>query len=147
MGLGGGLGFGLGAPRARSHLEIRVVSERFTWTEKNGDAVRSTSSPVRFLADGFLESGPWRLDLGRWSVSGLAGWASRGYDLSLPQQAGRTVPEPGPLPARQEDLYLDKAHLKALYEFRPRVSFELLLSQALRGGSFGGGSIKALLVF
>lgn len=69
-----------------------------------------------------------------------------GY-LGSAQQAERTVSVDGPLPRRAEDGYVDKAHVRAVWTFRPRMSVELLLSQALRGGSFGGGSIKTLLVF
>ncbi len=69
-----------------------------------------------------------------------------GY-LGSSQQAERTASGNGPLPARQDDAYLDKAHVRAIYDFKPQMAIELLLSQALRGGSFGGGSIKAILVF
>ncbi len=78
--------------------------------------------------------------------------ATRGLQLRLgylgsSQEAGRTVPGTGPLHPLEEDGFFDKAHVRVLYVFKPRMSIELLLSQALRGGSFGGGSMKALFVF
>lgn len=69
-----------------------------------------------------------------------------GY-LGSSQDARRQVAGTGPLPAREEDEFIDKAHLKAVFTFAPAMSIELLLSQAIQGGSFGGGSVKALLVF
>lgn len=69
-----------------------------------------------------------------------------GY-LGSSQDARREVTGNGALPAREEDDFIDKAHLKALFTFAPAMSIELLLSQAIQGGSFGGGSVKALLVF
>lgn len=258
-----GLGFRLGAARSRNALELRVVSERFTWNEKTDDDVRFKKGPVRLLADGYAETGPLRLrgsvdwglpyeaedgggdagptrstrgsqrsadleaeyagpgwaaglrltgialersevdgagvrsldrawgravatfrrDLGRWSVSALVGWASQRDDYSSPDggdgaydadallvgleggwqwtaalqlrlgylgsagRAERFAPVESALAPRLEDAYIDKAHVRALWTFRPRMSVELLLSQAIQGGSFGGGSVKALLAF
>jgi hypothetical protein len=48
---------------------------------------------------------------------------------------------------REQSRYADKAHVRALYEFGPRMSLELLLSQTVTGSRFGGGSAKALVVF
>lgn len=53
----------------------------------------------------------------------------------------------GSLPEREEDGLFDKAHVRAVFTFAPTMSIELLLSQAIQGGSFGGGSVKVLLVF
>jgi hypothetical protein len=260
-----GLGVRIGAPRNRNALELTVVDERFVWNKKAESSARFSGRPIRLLADGYYEVGPWRAhgsidygleyeaaeaaaggaspgrstrgfqrfadvaveyapgnwgfgarvtsasllrsqqegtgqirsldrswgrviltarkDLGRWAVYGLGGFAAqrdefsspaaasggyrmdaallgaegglraaKGLDLRLgylgtSQSAQRTVSDPGSLPDREEDLYLDKAHLRAIYTFSPGMSMELLLSQALSGGSFGGGSIKALLVF
>ncbi len=260
-----GLGLRIGAARSRNALELRVVNDNVVWNEKTDLDVELTRRPIRILADGSLESGPWRIhgsvdfgleyaagegassahpagretrglmrianveaeyfgtgwaaglrltgaafersqsegagtamalerswgraiascrrDLGRWSVSALAGFSSQRDDYSSPsepagsyssdvfllgaeggfqatrnlrlrlgylgssEETARTASEGAPLPWREEEAYLDKAHLRAIYDIRPRMSIELLLSQALRGGSFGGGSIKALLVF
>lgn len=260
-----GLGFRLGAARSRNALELRVVNDNVVWNEKTDLDVELTRRPIRILADGSLESGPWRVhgsidfgleyaaeegassahpcgresrglqrfanveaeyaaagwtagmrltgaafersqsegagqgmtferswgraiasfrrELGKWSVSALAGFSSQRDNYSSPsepagsyssdvlllgvegglqatrnvrlrlgylgssEETARMASEGAPLPFREEDAYLDKAHLRAIYDFRPRMSIELLLSQALRGGSFGGGSIKALLVF
>jgi hypothetical protein len=148
---------------------------------------RSQSGPgadARFLDRSWGRAvGSIRKDLGKWTISALAGWASQRDDFASPdepagaysadallvgvegslqasralqlrlgylgssQQAERDVSGGGPLPQREEDGYIDKAHVRAVWVFRPRMSIELLLSQALRGGSFGGGSIKALFVF
>lgn len=48
---------------------------------------------------------------------------------------------------RDETVYSDKVHLRALWEPRPRMGIEVLLSHSLAGSSFGGGSMKARLVF
>ncbi len=48
---------------------------------------------------------------------------------------------------REEDGYSDKAHIRALYTFRPLLSLELLLSQTVSGSRFGGGAVKARLVW
>jgi hypothetical protein len=69
-----------------------------------------------------------------------------GYLGSI-QRAERTLPVPGPLELAEENGYVDKAHLRAFYSFRPQLSVEVLLSQTLVGSSFGGGSVKARLVF
>lgn len=142
-----------------------------------------TDAPMALERSWGRATASFRRDLGKWSVSALAGWASQRDDYSSPSEpagayasdalllgvegglrAGRSLrlhlgllgsleeserkaTEGGPLPPRLEDDYLDKAHLRATWVFRPRMSVELLLSQALSGGSFGGGSIKALLVF
>lgn len=123
-----------------------------------------------------------RRDLGRWSISALAGAASQRDELSSPaipsgryrldslsvgvdggveaapglvvrlgylatlQRSRRTVPDASPLVPGDDDAYLDKAHVRAVYTFAPRMAIEALLSQALRGGRFGGGSVKAILV-
>jgi hypothetical protein len=123
-----------------------------------------------------------REDLGRWTASGLVGWAWQrdefaapavasgayvqdtflvgaeggrklgrgleirvGYLASL-QRAERTLSIAGPLAPKRDDTYLDKAHVRAVYVFGPRMSIEMLLSQALSRGAFGGGSVKALFV-
>lgn len=122
-----------------------------------------------------------RRDLGGWTASALAGWASQRDDLSSPgvphgtydldaflwgleggvqaarglelhlgylassQRAERVVTVPDLLSGADADEYHDKAHLRAVYTFRTAMALELLLSQALRGGRFGGGSIKAVL--
>lgn len=124
-----------------------------------------------------------RKDLGRWSASGIVGYARQRDTFSSPSvpsgsyemdtallgvegayrvgkglevrigylghapTAERNVEASGPLPDRVESSWVDKAHLRALYEFGPRMSVELLLSQTVNGSSFGGGSIKALFVF
>jgi hypothetical protein len=124
-----------------------------------------------------------RRDLGRWSVSGLIGYAEQRDDFSSPSvhsgsyrmdtallgvegayrvvrglevrvgylgsalTADRSVAAPGPLPDQEESIWVDKAHLRAIYEFGPRMSIEMLVSQTVNGSSFGGGSIKALFVF
>jgi hypothetical protein len=260
-----GLGFRVGAARSRNALEVRVVNDHVVWNEKTDLDVELTRRPIRVVADGYREAGPWRLrgsvdfgleyaaaeggtgespagremrgfqrladleaeylgagwaaavrltgaalersqtggtaapmslertwgratasfrrDLGKWSVSALAGWASQRDDFASPsepagvyssdallvgvegglragrslrlrlgllgsfEETERTATDGAALPWREEDAFLDKAHVRAIYDFRPRMSIELLLSQALRGGSFGGGSIKALLVF
>ncbi len=98
-----------------------------------------------------IPSGSYRMDA---LLVGLEGGlpVSRGLEVRLgylgsSQRSERTTETAGPLPALEESPFLDKAHVKALYAFRPGMSVELLLSQALRGGSFGGGSLKALLSF
>lgn len=68
-----------------------------------------------------------------------------GYLASL-QRGRRGLEAPGALPAAEANDYYDKAHLRAVYDFGPRMSIELLLSQALRGGRFGGGSVKVMMV-
>jgi len=260
-----GLGLRIGAPRSRNALELSVMDERVVWNKKADGGVRFSGRPIRLLADGYYEAGPWRVhgsidygleyeaaeagagetspgrstrgfqrfadvaveyapgdwglgarltfaslqrsqqeetgqahaldrswgrlvltarkDLGRWSVYGLGGFATqrdefswlaaasgsyrmdaallgvegglraaKGLELRLgylgtSQDAKRAGADSAALPNREESLYLDKAHVRAIYTFAPGMSMELLLSQALRGGSFGGGSIKALLVF
>ena len=256
--MGGGIR--IGAPRSRNALDLRVMSEHAVWNWKTEGDVRITRRPVRLLADGFFEAGPWRVhgsidlgleyaaretgpggrstrgyqrygdveleyargewsagarltggalaraqaepagagyhldrtwgrgvlalrrELGRWSASALAGWASQRDDLSSPgvpsadyvldsflwgaegslqatrglqvrlgylassQRGRRTVEVPGPLPAGDANLYFDKAHVRAVYAFQPGMSIEALLSQALRAGRFGGGSVKAVFV-
>lgn len=142
-----------------------------------------TAAPTSLERTWGRATASFRRDLGKWSVSALAGWVSQRDDYSSPSEpagayasdalllgvegglrAGRSLRlhlgllgsveeterravEGAPLTPRLEDDYLDKAHVRAIWDFRPRMSVELLLSQALRGGSFGGGSIKALLVF
>lgn len=261
----GGMGLRIGAPGSRNGLELTVVDERFIWNEKTNGDVEFSKAPVRFLLDGYFESGPWRVygsvdyglpyeavtpsagegkpgsstrgfqrfgdlsvgysfprgtiggrltgaslessqdtettgicslsrswnrvvffarkDMGRWSASGFVGYAWQrdtfsspsvpsgsyrmdtpllgvegayrvvkglelrlGYLSSAPTME-RSVAAPGPLPDLKETSWVDKAHVRALYEFGPRMSIELLLSQAVSGSSFGGGSIKALFVF
>ncbi len=257
-----GYGLRLGAPKSRSALELRIIHDQFVWNLKTAGDVRFTRRPVRLLADGFFEVGPWRVhgsidwglewaatenvpggarstegfqrfadvevewaqggwgagarltgaalakaqseqaggayrldrswgravvtfrrDLGKWAVSALAGWASQRDALSSPavpdgayaagsllcgvdgglratrglevrlgylgslQRAERTASNPGPLSNLEEDAYLDKAHVRGVYAFKPGMAIELLLSQALRGGRFGGGSAKALFAF
>ena len=260
-----GAGLRIGAARSRNALELRVMNERWLWNQKSGSDFRITSKPLRLLADGSYEAGPWRVhgsidwgleytafvrgttdplagsttrgwqrfadvegsyvgggwaagarvtgagldreqtdqagaswrldrswrralvwwreDLGRWTASALAGWSTQRDDFSSPaapsgvyvsdallwgaeggrqvvrglevrlgylgslERAERTLPIPGPLPEERRRSYLDKAHVRAVYAFQPRMSIEMLLSQALRGGRFGGGSVKALLVF
>lgn len=124
-----------------------------------------------------------RRDLGRWSGSALAGWASQRDDFSSPgapngayegdaallgleagfrpvpeltlrlgylgsaQRDRRTAGAQDLLPDREDDAYLDKAHVRASWAFGPRMAFEALLSQALRGGEFGGGSVKAIVTY
>lgn len=65
--IGGGLR--LGAPRARSGLELRLVADAFTWNDRTRTDVRFDRPPLRLLADGHVEAGPWRVhgsaDLGR----------------------------------------------------------------------------------
>lgn len=65
--IGGGLR--LGAPRARSALELRLVADCFAWNDRTRTDVRFDRQPLRFLADGLWEAGPWRVhgtaDLGR----------------------------------------------------------------------------------
>ena len=254
-----GLGLRIGGPRSRNALELRVMNERFIWNWKTDGDVRFTRRPLRLLADGYYETGPWRVrgsidwgleyaagetgpggrstrgfqrfgdveveyapggwaaaarltgaalaraqaepagaacrldrtwgrtvltlrrDLGRWTASALAGWASQRDELASPsvpagdyvqdsllwgveggfqatrglqlrlgylgslQHAERTLQLPGPLVAGEAEVYLDKAHVRAVYAFQPGMAIELLLSQALRGGRFGGGSVNALL--
>ncbi len=59
----------------------------------------------------------------------------------------RTASGGATLSPRDDDTYADKIHGRALYTFRPQMSFELLLSQTLGGSRFGGGSLKALIAF
>ena len=81
---------------------------------------------------------------------GLQAWKGLevrlGY-LGSSDGAHRTVTGSGSLPDRDESAYIDKAHLRAIYTFAPSMKLELLLSQAVQGGSFGGGSMKVLLVY
>lgn len=255
-----GLGLRIGAPKSRHGLVLRVVNDRFIWNEKTEESVRFASAPVRLQADGFLESGRWRVHgsvdyglryeavdgaglstegsqrfadvgaayrsgdweagarvtaasrrrrqadeagsvheldrswgrvalflrkrLGAWTAHGLVGGAWQRDDFSSPAnpdgsyamdsvlfgvEGGRRVwkglelrlgylgstrkasrSAAGPIldPDRNESDYVDKAHLRALYEFEPdRVSIELLLSQTVGGSRFGGGSVKARLIF
>lgn len=122
-----------GVGRVTLHGLLGVAAQR--------DEVESPSVP----------SGSYRMDA---LLVGLEGGvpAARGLEVRLgylgcSQRSERTAEPAGPLPSLEESPFLDKAHVKALYVFRPGMSIELLLSQALRGGSFGGGSLKALLAF
>lgn len=259
-----GFGVRIGAPRSRNALDVRVMNDRWLWNQKSRSDFRITSKPLRLLADGYGEAGPWRVhgsidwgleytafvrgttdplagattrgwqrfadveiayagrgwiagaratgaaldrsqsdaagasyrldrswrrgvlslreDLGKWTASGLVGWSWQRDDFSAPavgsgayvqdvllagveggrelargleirlgylgslQRAERRAPMAGPLAPGRDDAYLDKAHVRAVYAFRPGMSIEMLLSQALRGGAFGGGSVKALFV-
>jgi hypothetical protein len=69
-----------------------------------------------------------------------------GY-IAAPQRATRTVGAQDLLADAEEDAFLDKAHLRVSYAFGPRMAFDALLSQALHGGAFGGGSVKAVVVY
>ncbi len=69
-----------------------------------------------------------------------------GYLVSA-LNARRDASDTGPLPPRTERAWLDKAHLRALYAFGPRMSIEFLLSHTLHGNQFGGGSVKALFAY
>jgi hypothetical protein len=65
--IGGGLR--IGAPRARSALELRLVADVFTWNDRTRTEVHFDRQPLRLLSDGYWEAGPWRVhgsaDLGR----------------------------------------------------------------------------------
>lgn len=85
-------------------------------------------------------------------LGGLEGGVrvARGLELHLgylasSERAERIVSGPSALPGVEADAYHDKAHVRAVYTFGPAMAIELLLSQALRGGRFGGGSVKAVL--
>ena len=95
--------------------------------------------------------GTYRMDAALFGIEG-GRRLGKGLELRLGylgsvQSAERTVPQPGPLPSQEESGYVDKAHVRALYSFQPQLSVELLLSQTVNGSSFGGGSVKARLVF
>jgi len=75
-----------------------------------------------------------------------AGFSAKLGYLGSAQRARRAVAEGELLAARVEDGFRDKAHLVAQWTVGPGMALELLLSQALRGGAFGGGAGKAILV-
>ena len=98
-----------------------------------------------------VADGSYRSDAALFGLEGasrpLRGLEVRLGYLGSSQRCERAAGGSPALPDADESPYLDKAHVRALYELRPGMTIELLLSQALRGGSFGGGSMKALLVF
>lgn len=104
----------------------------------------------RFASPGVPE-GSYRMDalllgaeVGRAFAPGLE--VRLGY-LGGPQDARRSGDPAGPLPPSEEAGYVDKAHLRVLYDFASWFSMEALVSQTLAGSSFGGGSVKGRLVF
>ena len=103
------------------------------------------------FSSGSVPSGAYEMDALLFGLEGAMPVA-RSLELRLGylgsvQGAERETDGAEALPDLEESPFLDKAHARALYTFRPGMSIELLLSQALRGGSFGGGSVKALLTF
>jgi hypothetical protein len=104
----------------------------------------------RFSAPG-VPSGSYGMRAG---VFGMEG--GRRFGKGLEMRVGylgnfrseeRRGSDAGLLVDREDRVYADKAHVRALYSFRPQMSFELLLSQTVSGSRFGGGSVKAVLVF
>ena len=95
--------------------------------------------------------GSYRMDAALFGIEGgrriWKGLELRLGYLGSVQKMVRTLSQPGPLAPGEESGYVDKAHLRALYSFQPQLSVEFLVSQTVNGSSFGGGSVKARLVF
>lgn len=141
-----GAGYVLDRDWRRAVLTLRRDLGRWSASALTGWA----SQREEFSSPG-VPAGDYALDSLLWGVEGGA-LATRALALRLgylgsSQRSERTIPVPGRLSSGAANLYFDKAHVRAVYTFQPIMSIELLLSQALRAGRFGGGSIKALLVF
>lgn len=68
-----------------------------------------------------------------------------GGQVHLARETSPGAPEI--LGARRSTSFEDKVHLRWLHAFRPGFSLEALLSHSVAGSRFGGGSVKALIVF
>jgi hypothetical protein len=141
-----GIAFGL--ERSYTRFLLYGRKEMRGWT---GYALAGFSSQRDAFFAPSVPKGSYRMDTSLFGVEGGRRYGERlelrlGY-LGSVHSTKREVGGMGPLPDRNEHGYVDKAHIRALYTFGPSVSIELLLSQTVGGSRFGGGSIKARMVF
>jgi hypothetical protein len=110
------------------------------WASQRDDFPTSEVPSGAYAADSLLVGAE-----GAWHATGALR-IGLGY-LGSTVRAERDAPPGAPLAARSERAYVDKAHVRAVYTFQPRQSVEVLLAQAIQGGRFGGGSVKAVFAF
>lgn len=130
---------------ARGLVSLRWELDRWSASAIGGWAWQRDEFASPGGAGGTYSSGAalFGLEAGRGLGAGFS--ARLGY-LGSVQRARREVAAVELLAARVEDGFRDKAHLVAQWTAGPGMALELLLSQALRGGAFGGGSVKAIFV-